>query len=241
MTNNEDALNKLGLEGKEAKVYLACLELGSGTIQEISDKSGVKRTSIYNLLEGMKKKKIINELIQDQKIILIPEDPNRILEIAEEKLKEVKQHLPDLLSLYSLPSNKPKVSYYQGVDGLKRVYQNILAAKENICGYSDYDKMFEAIDAEWWWKFPGKRVERKIRFDCIAKDSILAREIKKKDQEQLRETRLVKGVEFDTEINIFGNKVALISFRRPYVGVIVEDRAIAATMRSSWKLLWNRL
>jgi len=42
---------------------------------------------------------------------------------------------------------------------------------------------------------------------------------------------------FETEVNIYGNKVALISFRRPYAGVIIEDRAIAQTLKSVWKVI----
>ena len=236
-----EALKNLGVEDKEAKVYLACLELGNGTIQEVAEKSGVKRTSIYNILEDMKAKKLVSELKRENKISLIPQDPNDLVVRAEEKVKEVRVALPELLSIYNLPANKPKVSYYQGIEGIKKVYQDFLEAKEDVCGYSDYNKMFEAVDNDWLLEIPKKRAAAKVKFQCIAKDSKIAREIKSRDKEQLRETKLVTGVEFDTEINIYGNKVALISFRRPYVGVIIEDRAIVATMRSSWKLLWDRL
>ncbi|PIT86455.1 MAG: hypothetical protein COU33_03055, partial [Candidatus Magasanikbacteria bacterium CG10_big_fil_rev_8_21_14_0_10_43_6] len=40
-TNLTTILQNLGLNEKEAKVYLACLELGSATVQEVSDKAGV--------------------------------------------------------------------------------------------------------------------------------------------------------------------------------------------------------
>ena len=66
-----ELLNKLGLNQKEANVYMACLELGSGTIKELSEKSGVKRTSIYNFLEELKQKGLITQIQKGKKTILI--------------------------------------------------------------------------------------------------------------------------------------------------------------------------
>jgi len=44
-------LEKLGLNEKEARVYLALLELGESNIQGLSAKSSVKRTTVYDILE----------------------------------------------------------------------------------------------------------------------------------------------------------------------------------------------
>ena len=48
-------------------------------------------------------------------------------------------------------------------------------------------------------------------------------------------------MDFETEINIYGDKVAMLSFRRPYAGVIIEDRAIAQTLKSVWKMMWESI
>jgi len=56
MTDINKILRNLGLNEKEAKIYLACLELGSATVQEVAQKSSIKRTNIYNLLGSLKKK-----------------------------------------------------------------------------------------------------------------------------------------------------------------------------------------
>lgn len=41
----ENKLKELGLADKEARVYLASLELGSDTVQNIAKKSGVNRAT----------------------------------------------------------------------------------------------------------------------------------------------------------------------------------------------------
>jgi len=235
-------LTELGIEKKQAEVYLACLELGSASVQELSEKSGVKRTSIYNFLEEMKTHGLLSEIKNGNKTLLIAEDPNNLVKQAEAKFTLMKEALPDLMSIYNLPGNKPKVLFFPGIEGIKKVYiEHILASSEHIYGFSDYEKMFEAIDEEWWWPFPVERVRKGMKFYSIAKKGKWGELVRSKDVQQMRETKLVEDVEFDTEINIFGNKVALMSFRRPYAAVVIEDRAIVASMKSVWKLLWNLL
>lgn len=239
-TNLTTILQNLGLNEKEAKVYLACLELGSATVQEVSDKAGVKRTSVYNFLEDMKARGFITEVKHGKRILLIAEDPHALLKKADEQKKQLEEMLPEFLSIYNLPGEKPKVKFYQGAEGLKRVYEDTLKEGGPIYLVSDYERMFEAIESEWMWEYAKRRTEKNIKAFSIAKEGTRAQEVKKQDIEQLRETRLLKEVDFETEINIYGDKVALLSFRRPYAGVIIEDRAIAQTLKSMWKIIWSQ-
>ncbi len=221
-------------------MYLACLELGGATVQEIAEKSGVKRTSIYNFLEDMKAKGFITEVRHDKKILLIPEEPQVLLNKAEDQRKQLESVLPELMSIYNRPGKKPAVRFYQGVEGLKRVYEDTLATGETIYEISDYERMFAAVEGDWMWKYPKRRAEKGIRAFSIAKEGPQAEAVREKDAKQLRETRFVSDVSFETEINIYGDKVAMLSFRRPYAAVIIEDKAIAQTLRSMWKIIWGQ-
>lgn len=234
-------LQRLGLNDKESKMYLACLELGSASVQEIAEKSGVKRTSIYNFLEDMKARGFISEVRHGKRILIVPEDPRMLLKKSEEQRKQLEEVLPEFMSIYNRPGEKPKVRFYQGVDGLKRIYEDTLTAGETIHLISDFEQMFSAIEPDWMWQYAKRRTEKGIKAYSIAKEGSRALEVKKKDTQQLRETRLVKDGNFETEINIYGDKVAMLSFRRPYAGVIIEDRAIAQTLKSMWQMMWKTL
>lgn len=233
-------LQRLGVNDKEAKMYLACLELGSASVQEIAEKSGVKRTSIYNFLEDMKARGFISEVRHGKRILLVPEDPHMLLKKSEEQRKQLEEAMPEFMSIYNRPGEKPKVRFYQGVVGLKRIYEDTLMAGETIYLISDFEQMFSAIESDWMWQYAKRRTEKGIKAYSIAKEGLQAAKVRAKDAEQLRETCFVKEVNFETEINIYGDKVAMLSFRRPYAGVIIEDRAIAQTLLSMWKIVWNQ-
>lgn len=234
-------IQALGLDAKEAKVYVAALELGNATIQELSEKSGVKRTSIYNFLDAMKQRKLLAEIKKDGKVFIQPGDPEMLVLHAEQQLKKAKLAIPFLSELYREPTNKPKVKFFLGTESLKNLYKEIWSKGEPIYGYTDFEKMLETMDEQYMWNFADLRAKLGIPFHVIAKDGPKARVVQTKDAQQKRVTKLVKGGAFETEVNIYGKWVALASFRRPYAGVIIEDVAIAKTMKAIWQMLWDRL
>lgn len=238
-----NTLQNLGLDDKEAKIYLALLELGSGTIQEVAQKSGVKRTNIYNFIGPLKEKGIISEVIEDDKIMLVPENPYVLVKRAEKNYGEIKTALPELMGIFNLPGTKPKVRFYEGIEGLKRGWYDLLNTRENggvMYGFSDYEKMLEAFPNDFPWFVPEMRAKKKIYLYGIAKDGPKGREVQAKDKEHFRETKLFKDLQLDTEINVLENKVAMLSFRRPYSAVIIEDRAIAMSMKSIFRGWWGK-
>jgi hypothetical protein len=149
--------------------------------------------------------------------------------------------MPALQGMYNVPAQKPKVWFYEGKEGIKKVYEKLLLEKGPIYAFSDYEKMMRTMESDYMWEFPQKRTKKKIKFYCIAKDGPIGKKVKSLDAQQFRETKLVKEVEFETEINISDDKVFLISFKEPGAGVIIEDIAIANTQKSIWQMLWKNL
>jgi sugar-specific transcriptional regulator TrmB len=235
------ALTSLGIDEKQAKVYLACLELGSATVNELAQKASIKRTSIYNFLKDQKFKELFSEIEKAGKILLVPQNPKILVEKARNNLETIKLAIPELTSLFNLPVEKPRVLFYQGEEGIAAVYQDLLSEGKVVYGFSDYEKMFESMKSIDMWKIPKERAKKKIKFFCIAKNGPMGQKVKRADEKELRETKLVESIQFETEINIYGNKISLISFRKPFACVIIEDFAISQTLKSIWQSWWNTL
>ena len=240
MENFLKIVQQLGLNEKQAHEYMACLELGSATVAELAKKSGVKRTSIYNFMEDLVSRGFLSEVTRGDQAMFVAENPQALLKKAQEQLTNTQEALPQLLALFNLAGNKPKVHFYQGIDGLQKIYEATWASKEPIYAFSDYKKMMNLME-KWMWKYAEERTKRGIKFFCIAKDGPWAKKMVIKNVEHKREMKIVKEGTFDTEINIYENKVAMMSFQRPFAGVIIEDAAIAQTLKSIWQMLWTKL
>jgi len=244
----KDILAPLGLNERETKVYLACLELGGASIQELSEKAGVKRTSIYNFLEELKTKGLLTEIKKNHKTLLIPEDPHSLIENRKNQIKEIGEQIgdieniiPDLMAIYNAPGHKAKIKYYQGIDGLKKLYNDTLIPNSTLYGFIDADKAIKTM-GDFIWEYLDNRVKIGMDYKVIGKPGKWEEDPHIDHEAQKRSVKYVKPqTRFDTEIDIYSNKVSIYSFKPPYAGIIIEDIAIHNTLKSIWKLLWDNL
>ena len=56
----ENVLKQTGLTEKQAKIYLACLELGQAKVPEIAKKAEIKRTTAYGILDELVSLGLVN-------------------------------------------------------------------------------------------------------------------------------------------------------------------------------------
>ena len=63
------------------------------------------------------------------------------------------------------------------------------------------------------------------------------------NKQELRQTLMIPKNKFSitNEINIYQDKVAIISLGEEKVGVIIKSKQIADTQRAIFNLLWNNL
>ena len=104
-------LAQFDLTGKKAYVYLAILELGSGTVIEIAKKAEVKRTTVYDILLDLEKTGLIYQTTKESKRLFVAEDPEKLKKKLEEKERMLDEMLPQLRSFYNLKGIKPKIKF----------------------------------------------------------------------------------------------------------------------------------
>lgn len=237
-------LKELGLADKEANVYLASLELGEASIQRISKKAKIKRTTAYDIIETLKGKGLMGSIIKDKKHYYFASSPRKFEDKLEEQQKALKRLMPELLAITNLIDKKPRIRFYEGSEGIKQVYMNTLKypdrplwawLSKDIFDISDYDDFADL--------YVQKRTKSKIWAYVIAADNEKNREYQKKDAVSLRKTKLVKDNDFslDVEINLYGpNRIGIMSFKEKF-GLIIESDKISNTLKSIFDLSWNSL
>lgn len=240
---NKD-LEKLGLNEKEAKVYLAVLELGEGNVQQISKKSGVKRTTLYDILESLKSKGLVSQSVKNKKTFFLAADPHKLEDEIQEMGHTVRRILPQLLTIANAMDSKPKVQFFEGHEGIKEAYKDTLHYPDGeLLAWVSQDAI-EAFDEEFLndYYLP-KRVAKKIWVRAIAPDVEEMLGYKEIDQKSLRKTRLADAEIFPlrVEINLYGkNKIAVMSFGEKF-GMIIESQKIFETLKSIFEMNWKAL
>ena len=113
-------LKKLGLNKKEADLYLFLLEKGSATVLEISKEIGISRPTIYRTLRNLQMRELVFSDKEKKKSFFSASSPDSLLRIlkiqkrrVEEQEREFLRIISVLQSKYHLLSNKNEIKSYQ--------------------------------------------------------------------------------------------------------------------------------
>ena len=139
-------LKDLGLSDHESAVYLASLSLGPSTVSKIAQNSGVKRTSVYPLVDSLKQKGLINIELQGWKKLYAAESPEKLKFILDDKKNKLNNSLPEFLAMYNLKGGESFIKYVEGVAGIKNVYESFLT------DYRPNEDYLVISDTEEWHK-----------------------------------------------------------------------------------------
>ncbi|HIP21630.1 MAG TPA: hypothetical protein EYG72_01610 [Candidatus Pacebacteria bacterium] len=126
MINLKKELKKLNLSDNEASLYLSLLELGEASVQRISKKSKISRTTTYDVIETLREKGLIIATKKQKRTFYYAENPSKLGNILEEKVNAFDNLLPELLAMSNLIDRKPKIRFFEGVEGLKNIYKDTL-------------------------------------------------------------------------------------------------------------------
>jgi len=236
-------LQQLDLHGKKADVYLACLELGASSVIEIAKKAGIKRTTAYDILLDLEQKGLISQTTKGKKRLFVGEDPEKIKKDLQAKERMFSEILPMLKSAYNVRGVKPRIRFYEGLEGLKETYNDTLKYTGEMLVFASED-VVKILGLDWANNYMAKRTKNNLRVRAIMPSSeMLMKDIIPRDQEFLRTSKLIdpKKYPFSMEINIYGHsKVSLMSSKEQ-LGITIESTEIYNTMKLIFELIWDNL
>lgn len=244
MTDLIEIIKNLGLSAKEAKIYLAALELGEASVQQLAKKSKIKRTTLYYILDELIEAGALIYTKVGKKIYYIPEQPATLLKNAKEKISNFEESLKLLEERIGYIHNKPRVYFLYGSAGFKEAWDMILNTKEAEYriitqgeNFLDYVREKYILD---------EIIARKKKLGILSKqlitDSSYAKKIIAKDGQENRISKLLPPIyklPF-TEI-ITESVVTFISPRFNNMIFVVENEYFSKTRKSIFESLWNSI
>lgn len=240
-------LRAAGLSDEEARVYSLLLEGGPQTAGGLLKGAGLKRGTLYQVLRGLAAKRLVTESKKDAKILFSPEAPDALLDRARARKDEASRDeaalaaaLPELKTAYFAASQKPIFRFYEGIDGLKAIYESQLeGAKEIWFLRANEASAYERHFGKWWAHFIRRRVERGIITHGLTPDTPEANHDPAVDKAWgvIRTWIRPEDYAAPVEIDVYGDTVAIISFGKEIFGLTMENRVIAQSFREIFKLV----
>lgn len=243
---NRDQLTQLGFSTKESATYLALLELGNATVSQLARRSGLNRTTLYDILPPLISRGLVTKVGGIAKETYAAQPPEKLISMLEEQSFRVKEQislvnslLPQL-RLIGASSAKPQIELFEGHDGIVDLYESTLFASEEIRSFSSAESL-ESFDPTYLHGYYQRRAEKKIFIKAILNESLPARQYKKIDPDLYREVRIVAKNEMDIspEVYIYDNQVLFFSLKEGYA-IRITSLDIATALKKLYDLAWKQ-
>jgi len=247
MSKIDQILGKYGLSDKEVKVYLALLELGPSPVRKVAGKAGVNRGTTYDILKSLRDQGLAGYYHKDKHQYFVAEDPKKLFDAWQNKLEsftalknDLKELVPQLRSIAKIVADRPVVTYYDGLAGVRIILQDVLDQVTLLPDKEYYTYSSASVRKYLYAAYPDfteERISKKIKVKVIAIGA-------GGEVTSLAERKwLTKSESSPTYTLIYGGRLAMISTVEAGmpVGLIIQNRGIYETQRMIFSKLWQSL
>jgi len=239
-----DALERVGLTKNDRKVYLALIELGISTVSDLTKKTSLHRSYVYDILDKLIDMGLVSFTIKNKKKYFNVENPDRILQILKNKEQEIKESkieinkiLPELVKRQKIKIEKQEAKIFIGKEGIKSILEDVLKTKKDFVAFGAEGK-FKDIFKWYFDNWQNRRIKLKIRYKIIY-NSRLKGKRPTKEQKLVKIRFLPEKYEFPATNIIYGNKIAIIVWEISPIGFVLESEKAVKSFLSYFDLLWG--
>jgi len=235
-------LNSLGLTESEAKIYVAGLELGPSSVQQIAKKAEVSRTAAYDAIEGLKNRGLLSTFQKGKKTLYTVSEPDYLVNYLKEKKQTfnnqvdiITRNIGDLRLLtggekpvVKLVSGKQAVYYWFELINEKKPKKMYEISNINEVAKNFSDESFEIARRTFAYKkintrfmYVGTATKERPNVDYLQLD--------KKDFGN-----------FHGDITVYRDTIVMITFSEGANLIEIENKVLAETMWVMMDNLWRK-
>lgn len=236
---NKKILIGLGLSDQEAEAYLALLRLGESNAGNLAKEMGVKRTSVYNILQSLTAQGFAESYINKKKLCYLPAKPEKLASRFEKKLETFRSIIPLLESVEKKEARSFGLRLIDTTEELKHFYNDVLSeyrGKEyRIIGSAS---AWEGIDEDFFIQFRKDRAVRNIKTKLLL--SADSKTINPTSSSLLREFRyLPEKYTFESTLDIFEDKILIVNPKMQSLAIVIAVPVVVDIFQSVFDMLWE--
>lgn len=237
-------LQQYWLSEKEAKVYLTTLQLGSAPASSIARNAKENRATVYTLLKELQKRWIVNEIKKWSMTYFSVISPELLLRELEDKYTSFKEKIPEFLVLADTFGNKPKVQFFEWIEWVKKMYEDLLTSQTEICSFLGIEQSSKELLHYLNRDFLVRRIKSDIHARVILSNTAANQKYAGIDQKAKKESIVIDHVwfELDGEINLYGpNKVSIALMTDNEMSwIIISSEKFYSTLKNIFDLVWSQ-
>jgi sugar-specific transcriptional regulator TrmB len=238
--NIQEALTLFGLTENEVKIYLALLDLGESTAQQITKKTGIIRQTIYDTIDKLKARGLVSETIISNVNHYSASPPEVLNEIEEERRTAIAEITPELKKRQLISTGIPKVQAFVGLKGLKNLTELTLQAKTDNLWAANEQVANELFKEHYWDNLAKKRIEKKIQLKYLHDSETKgAWPSNKTLYREVRSSPLLN--KSDVAFTTFDDKTILFTMKNDELfGIYIQSAPITAFFNLMFSNMWKQ-
>ena len=240
MSNEKSILRQLGFSDIAEQIYLTLLKKGSCSIAELAQLTGKHRPIIYKTLPELTSVNLASKLSKGKRTLYKAESPVNLSILSKRQTEAVNAAIPKLLYIFQNKDKKPKVSFFEGKEGIMTVYENLIASTkkgeaiyryESPKDYKENKRYYPSL----YWKRAGASGDI---------DKYVITNQKTHQKRHLNLNRFSKAVNILFEDNITEiigkGKVIFIDYDTE-TAIVIENERFADFQKSIYKMFFEKL
>lgn len=237
MQSIQEKLKQIGLSGNEAKIYLELLKRGSVNGSTLAKKAGLDRTLTYQVLNNLVEKGLANYLIKEHKKYFSVTNPENLLRVVKEQEYLIQNLIPELKKIKTLEEIEQLMEIYEGISGLKVLYEEILNTKE-LCFFGATGKSYDVL--QWGME----RIKKEFMKRGIKSRGIASTEVKGMKWTKLKNLKMKYVLGGESKNTNFGildrKKIAIVCLEqeKPIV-ILIRNQFMAQTLQNYFEFMWE--
>jgi HTH-type transcriptional regulator, sugar sensing transcriptional regulator len=241
------SLEQSGMSPKQARVYVACLELGSATAQQIAKRSEVSRSTAYFVLDELSKMGLATFFDKGKIRHFSAEDPQKLFDQTKKRMNTMESAFPELQRLWGQQRSKTTVRFFEGLGKIKEMYDEFLQL-----GFKEYwvvgsVEHWMRIDKEWFADYMKRRASAGIRIKLLTEDSPAAQWQKEIEDSadggslKIMPKKFTDLKPFTSDITILPDRVAFQNYTREMTSTLLYSKETADLLRIWFSTTWEMI
>lgn len=245
---NSAILKKLegfGLTQKEAATYIALLDTGAASARRISEITTLNRSTTYVQLTSLMRMGLVSSFKEYKKTKFAAESPqnlehllDRNIQAIENQKKQITSLLPELMQSYGKHGVTPIIRNFRGKDGLTAMREEIFQSTDEkiriIMNYEELKRLYTQAELK---AYSNKRHQQNI-LSFILYSKVSGSDFVPLSYQRLRRLSDTDKL-FGCDVYIYGNTVSFAAMKHEVVGVSIDQKDIAQTMKTLFDTYWG--
>lgn len=244
----EKYLQEIGLNEKEAALYLALLEVDNASVIDLSKKTKINRSTAYVVLEGLMKKALVTEVQVGKKVHYQAEAPERLETfvehqkiVFEERSRRLADIIPQIKSMQREQGQRPVLKYFDGREAAINSNRDFFNAKDKEgVGYFVFnrDLIEEIFDPREIQEIQKIRPNKNIRGKSLyvsTQTTLLSND--------MTERKKIDGNAYPVlcDVSIYEDRVQFVTLGKKVSSIFIQSKDVAETLKSLFKLAFDNL